>query len=310
MSGRHSRPRRRKRAVLALTLLVGIVVTASIAWTMWILRPLPSVSLDDGREQRPARSTEAINVLMLGVDRRGTAGDHGRSDTTVLLHFSQDGGPTVGVSIPRDTLVSPPQCARSGSGGDIAFNQIYSVGGMACTVEAIETISGVHIDHAIAVDFQGFAEAIDAIGGIDVTLPQAIADSESGARLPSGPQHLDGRQALALVRTRHSIGDGSDLGRIKLQQLVIRSVVDRLRALDLRDTPDLMGLVKNLRDDVTTDDGLSDPRRLVAVAAGLADSGDNRLDLLTIPGEIAAEDTNRLIIDEELAAPVWRRLRE
>lgn len=89
-------------------------------------------------------------------------------------------------------------------------------------------LTDVRMDHYIEIDFSGFAKLVDALGGVTVTTDQNIDDDKSHLHLKAGTHHLGGTQALALARTRHGIGDGSDLGRIGLQQKLVKALLEQM----------------------------------------------------------------------------------
>ena len=137
------------------------------------------------------------------------------------------------MQIPRDTLTTLPACSDSGSGGfaggpNLMINSALA-GGPACSVRAVEALSGVHINHFVQLDFDGFASMVNALGGVDVCLDEPMVDRDAKLDLPAGKQQLDGKDALALARTRHAVGDGSDIGRLGHQQVVMSSIIGRAR---------------------------------------------------------------------------------
>ncbi|NED80330.1 LytR family transcriptional regulator, partial [Streptomyces sp. SID11233] len=92
-------------------------------------------------------------------------------------------------------------------------NSAYAAGGPACAVKTVESMSGIRMDHYVEVDFTGFKKLVDALGGVPLTTTKPIQDASSHLSLAAGRHTLDGEQSLGLVRTRHGVGDGSDLGR-------------------------------------------------------------------------------------------------
>ena len=117
------------------------------------------------------------------------------------------------------------------------FNSAYSTGGAACAVKTVESITGIRMDHYLEVDFSGFEKLIDELGGVKVTTTKAIDDTESHLNLKAGTHTLNGEQALGLVRTRHGVGDGSDLGRIQLQQAFIKALINQVKSVGVFDEP-------------------------------------------------------------------------
>jgi len=152
-----------------------------------------------------------------------------RSDTLMLVRAG--GGDFRKLSIPRDTLAEIPGQPEN------KINSAYAFGGAKLTVRTIEHFLGINIDQVAIVDFDGFRRFIDAIGGINVTLPTAVCSSVSGGafklNLDKGEHTLNGFQAITLARTRENTcgsGDfsGTDIERTQFQQLILNGVKDRL----------------------------------------------------------------------------------
>jgi LCP family protein required for cell wall assembly len=188
----------------------------------------------------------ALTVLIAGVDRRegltkeqqrrarlgSEAGE--RSDTLLLVRISRDHDRVTVVSLPRDSLVTIPAHKANGveaaAGTPIPARQgkltwAYQYGGATLTVETVKRATGVSIDHYVEVNFYGFVHMVDALGGVDVCVEQAVDDKKSGLRLPAGTSHVNGLQALAFTRARYTLTGGSDLGRIDRQQQFIAAMM-------------------------------------------------------------------------------------
>jgi LCP family protein required for cell wall assembly len=182
-----------------------------------------------------AKQLDAENYLLIGSDTRaGANGEYGtvsgaRSDTTILAHLSPKRDKAVLISFPRDSWVSLPACQKTGGGTEAAhdgqFNEAFTIGGPACTVLAVQRLTGIKINHYVQVDFGGFKTMVDALDGVSVCSTTPLRDAESGLRLPAGTSVLKGEQALSYVRARYGIGDGSDLGRIQRQQRFLGAMV-------------------------------------------------------------------------------------
>ena len=272
---------------------------------------------------RPADSpNDSLDILVLGSDSR--AGEHGgygsasgaRADTSMIVHINEARDAATVVSIPRDTLVRRPACKRTDGGLTRAaektmFNSAYSVGGPACAVKTVEKLTGLRMDHFVEVDFDGFAKLVDTLGGVEVTIRQPIADPDSRLDLPAGTHTLNGEQSLALVRTRKSVGDGSDLGRIRLQQDFLRALADRVGDLGmLTDPRRLFELADTATSALTTDSDLASVSRLASLARTLRDIDGDDLRLLTLPVAYDHDDPNRVVPRERQAGQVWQALRE
>ncbi|MFR9789546.1 LCP family protein [Streptomyces sp. MB22_4] len=266
----------------------------------------------------------SLNILVLGSDSRSGEADRelgggdssgARSDTAMVVHLDAGRTRATVVSIPRDTLVTRPSCPLP-SGGSTApvygsmFNSAFAVGGPVCAVKTVESITGVRMDHFIEIDFSGFAKLVDALGGVDVTTSQDIADDKSHLHLKAGSHHLDGKQALALARTRHGIGDGSDLGRIGLQQLLVKALLERVSGTDLLTDPARLYQVADaVTKSLTTDTGLDSLDELTELGKSLKGLGADRVRTVMMPVVTAPSDPNRVVAKEPDAQNLWASLR-
>lgn len=272
---------------------------------------------------RPERiAAGALNVLLLGSDSRSGANqaygrDEGgaRSDTAMVVHLADGRKSASVISIPRDTLVDRPACTtRSGAvpaARSVMFNSAYSAGGLSCSVATVEHLSRLRIDHVVEIDFTGFKKLIDTLGGVKVDVPQDIDDPYSHAHLSKGSQRLTGEQSLGLVRTRHGVGDGSDLGRIKLQQTFMKALISQVGSTDLLADPvKLYRLLDDATSTITTDKGLGSLASLTSFARSLGGLDAGRVDFRTLPVAPAPQDPNRVVPADGQADAVWKALRE
>ncbi|MFC4465174.1 LCP family protein [Streptomyces xiangluensis] len=333
---------RRSRLLKATGIALGCVLTLSLAgaaWAYWHLnRNIDSVDINSALgDDRPARAmvtpdgsasplpSGALNILVLGSDsrsgeRNATLGGGGedsgaRSDTAMVVHIDEGRTGATIVSIPRDTLVTRPACPRESGGStsvayNAMFNSAYSVGGPVCAVKTVESITNVRMDHYIEIDFAGFADLVDALGGVTVTTDEDISDEDSHLELEAGTHHLDGEEALALARTRHGIGDGSDLGRIGLQQTLVKALLDQVSATDLLTNPaKLYNVADTLTDSLTTDTGLDSLTELMSLGRSLQGLSSTDTSTVTMPVLPAPFDRNRVVADEPEAGELWESLR-
>jgi LCP family protein required for cell wall assembly len=330
--GRRRRPRTpRPRALRAAAWSVAAVVAVGGAGLGYVYTQLNGniESIDIDHMLGSARPADTDNgsqdILVLGSDSRsggsnkrlgGGAGDGGaRADTAMLVHVHQGRTSASVVSIPRDTLVDRPSCVdRSGkrqpAEKDVMFNSAYTTGGAACTVKTVESMSGVRVDHFVEVDFTGFRRMVDALGGVEVTTTEKISDPESHLRLDAGTHRLSGTQALGLVRTRHGVGDGSDLGRIQLQQAFLKALVQQVKEVGVLSSPKrLYDLADTATKSVTTDRSLGSVTALASFASGLKDIGPSKMTMTTLPVGYDPAAPNRVLVDEDKAALVWSSLR-
>ncbi|MEV5530316.1 LCP family protein [Streptomyces prunicolor] len=337
--GRRSRVLKIAGLTLAGALVLGV---ATAGWAYWHLNSnIKSVDIDSALgADRPAKAvttpsaaasasatpvpTGSLNILVLGSDSRsgkenkalgGGDSSGARSDTAMVVHIDAGRKKATIVSIPRDTLVTRPSCPLS-SGGSTSvaysamFNTAYSVGGPVCAVKTVESITGVRMDHYIEIDFAGFAKLVNALGGVTVTTTQDIDDDDSHLHLKKGTHHLNGKQALALARTRHGIGDGSDLGRIGLQQMLVKALLTQISTNDLLTDPTkLYEVTDAVTDSLTTDTGLDSLSELISLGQSVKDLSADAVTTVTMPNVTAPSDPNRVVAKEPAASDLWESLR-
>ena len=262
-------------------------------------------------------NTHGTNILILGADTRDLDGDEygdaggARSDAMVLAHLSEDGTRIGAIQIPRDTMMDLPACPDTGrgasAGGYGAVNSVLNAG-PACSVTAVEALSGVRIDHFIEMNFEGFTTMVDALDGVQVCLPEPLEDSKASLDLPAGDQIVDGRDALALARTRHAVGDGSDIARMGHQQQVMSAIVQRARSSEVLTHPDrLYGFLDAVTSSLTVDEDLNSLSALTSLATEAANVEDSNISFRVMPWEEEPADRNRVIPSAE-AAEVFQRL--
>uniref|UniRef100_A0AAU2VDY0 LCP family protein n=1 Tax=Streptomyces sp. NBC_00003 TaxID=2903608 RepID=A0AAU2VDY0_9ACTN len=308
-----SGPRRKRRGVrigLSISLAVLVLASAGVGWAYLRLDGnIDTFSADGISGDRPPASTQGMNVLVIGTDARiagnselggGDKDDIGRSDTAFLLHVYADHKHAVAVSIPRDTLLDIPSCKLpDGSWTKLQtntmFNAAYSVGesakgNPACTQNTVEKLTGLRVDHTMVVDFKGFAKMTEAVGGVQVCLPQDVYQRDlnpnratRGDQLfTKGPQTVSGQKALDYVRIRHGIGDGSDIGRIQRQQAFVASLIKKVKSDGLTPTK-LFPLADAATQSLTVDPELGSADKLISFAMSLRDIDLHNTKFVTLP---------------------------
>jgi LCP family protein required for cell wall assembly len=328
---RHVARRRPLRRILtALAVVVGLLAVTGTASAL-----VAYYKLNDNITQeqvdnligadRPAKVVNPDedkppeNILLIGSDRRKlknqtefTAGQ--RSDTTILLHLAADRKSAVLVSIPRDTVVDLPVCHRKDgrtvpAQTAVMFNSAFSEAGAACTIATVEKLTKVRIDHHVVVNFSGFKDMVDALGGVKVCLPTAVNDPQSHLVLAAGIHNVKGKKALAYVRTRHALGDGSDLSRINRQQAFLGSMIDKIRSTGLLLRPDkLLRFLGAATNSLTTDPGLGNLNSLRKLAQEVKGIDPKAVTFLTAPNEPYVLDPNRVQLKPS-AKLVWNAMR-
>ena len=308
-------------------LVVAVGGTAFAAWrlTTNITKVDVSTAIGTDRPTQAPEATEAVNILLIGsdtregegndayADRDGTIGGGAHSDTNLLVHLSADRSSATVVSIPRDSMTpAPPDCSSTApkdQWGMRQWNQNYSLGGTGCLIRTLEGNTGVFIDHYAVVDFRGFKQMVDALGGVEVCTSTAIDDANTHLQLSAGRHTLDGRQALQYVRVRKSVGDGSDLQRIDRQQAFLSSVAQQATSSKLLLQPTkLYGFLDAATRSLTTDPefGVGTMRDLATSVKGI---GLDKIQFVTVPNEAYAPDPNR-VQWKASADQIWSALRE
>ncbi|MFF3936750.1 LCP family glycopolymer transferase [Streptomyces phaeofaciens] len=327
---RHRKERGRRKGLLIMAwTAAGIVVLGGTGAGYLYFKlngNIKSVDIDQalGTDRPTKVDNGSENILVLGSDTRsgankklggGTDDGSARSDTAMIVHVYEGHKKASVVSIPRDTLIDRPQCTDTrgdthDAGNGVMFNSAYSTGGAACAVKTVESITGIRMDHYLEVDFSGFEKLIDELGGVEVTTTKAIDDPDSHLKLEAGTHTLDGEQALGLVRTRHGVGDGSDLGRIQLQQAFIKALVEQVRHVGLFTSPTkLYDLADTATKAVTTDSDLGTVNALMSWANGLKGIKSSNMHMVTMPVRYDPADPNRVVVLESKAEQVWTALK-
>lgn len=232
--------------------------------------PVPSVGAMNGE----------VNILLAGTDTRtgqvgyqtkaqlaGSSGI-GNNDVTMLLHVSADHTSATVVSFPRD-LVEIPLCGRSISTS--MFNTTLSHG-LSCTVQTVEKMTGLTIPYAAVITFDGVIGMSTAIGGVTVCLATPVTDryTDPPLNLAAGQQTLVGPMALSFLRSRHGVGDGSDLGRISNQQVFLSAMTRKITSAGVLKNPiTLYKLANATLSNLQLSDTLTNPTTLVSMALTL-----------------------------------------
>ncbi|OUO91017.1 transcriptional regulator [Gordonibacter sp. An230] len=271
--------KRRRTAFIALAVVVALVLGG--AGAAFAYYSVLSGNLHDGvdAELRAALAdTDLVNepfyLLLMGTDgsdereaSEAFAGDQFRSDSIMLARIDPVGKKVTLVSLHRDTLVD------MGEYGQNKLNAAHAIGGPAMSVKVVSELAGVPISHYAEINFDGFKDIVDALGGVEVDVPMTIDDADAGGHLDEGLQTLNGDQALILCRSRHAYdqyGDG-DSFRAANQRLVLSAIAKKLLAADVAT---MAGTVQALSQYVTTDLEITDIIGLAQAMQGLDPSTD------------------------------------
>ncbi|WP_062240455.1 LCP family protein [Brevibacterium epidermidis] len=322
---------RRRRTFVAVAAVLIIAAPVTIAVAVHNLGAnISSSPLRAHGGDVPEKLTDETNVLIIGSDTRdldsakettddtdsgsdvdsGTSSVKGfgsaegaRSDAMILAHVAADGDRIDAVQIPRDTIMDIPACDDTGHGASAATHGMINSalnGGPACSVSAAEVLTGVRVDHFINVDFDGFAAIVDALDGITVDLDEPLTDPKANLDLPAGEQTIGGDDALALARTRHAVGDGSDISRMGNQQMVMEAIIDRAKSGQVLTRPDrLYGFLDAVTSTIGVDDELDSMRALASLATTVASVPEDDITFEIMPWAPAPENPNRVVKSAE-----------
>jgi LCP family protein required for cell wall assembly len=281
---RHGRLKRATawRSVMALiggVLAVLLISGGSVAAVAFFqLKGNIKTETIEADSQGPPPNIAAIeggfNILMVGSDtREGQGGIGGNesavlNDVNMLLHVAQDQKSATLVSIPRDMVVPLPACENGGPATGQPINVTLYYGGLDCTVKTVQNLTGLDIQFAGLITFTGVIYMSDAVGGVEVCTDGSIHDPYTGLVIDGAGSHvLQGDQALAFLRSRHGVGDGSDLGRIGSQQVYLSSLVRKIKSDDtLTNFVKLYGIATAATKNITLSENFANPDVLVSIA--------------------------------------------
>ncbi|MBT2501062.1 LCP family protein [Curtobacterium sp. ISL-83] len=257
------------------------------------------------------------NILLIGSDTRvgQTAEQHdadgARNDVTMLVHISEDHSQVTIVSFPRDTMVPIPACTDPDTGKSsypqtkAMFNTSLAEGGpkggVACVVQTVENLTGLSIPYAGLITFDGVIAMSNALGGVTVCIAKPIHDG-TFLNLPAGQVPLKGDQALAFLRTRHGVGDGSDVARISNQQVFLSAMLRQLTSDGALSNPvTLYKFASAATSNMTLSEGLNNTGTLVSLAAAVRNTNTSDMLLVQYPTEQDPENINRLVVSQDAA---------
>lgn len=297
--------------------LQGNITSVDVSEQLGSSAPTTPLVVSDGGDLQP------VNILLMGSDTRSGKGNKGygsaaeiggeRSDTTILLHVSADRKTALAVSIPRDTWITLPTCTVKGKdvgGYQGRFNEAYDIGGPGCTLKAVNELSGLDVTNFMVVDFGGFKRIVEAIGGVEICLAQDVNDDKSGLKLSKGKHIVTGEEALAFVRARKTLGDGSDTSRIRRQQAFLSSLARQvLSSGTLLNPAKVVGLLNATTSSLTADPQLADLQNLQDLALSLKDVRPGDITFVTMPW-YPSGDGATILQNTKKAKPIWRAIND
>ncbi|MFF9087370.1 LCP family protein [Streptomyces sp. NPDC014991] len=279
---------------------------------------------DDGASTGGFSKDQAINILLIGTDKRtgkgnegyGDSGSVGHADTTILLHLSKDRSNATALSIPRDLITDIPDCPTQqedgtrkvipGSDG-ARFNQSLGQDDRtpSCTMRTVTELTGITPDDFMVADFNAVKTLTEAVDGVDVCLAKDIDDADSHLKLSKGTHTISGEQALAFVRTRHSVGFGGDLSRIGLQQQFLGALMRKLKGNSTLTSPTkMLKLAEAGTKALTVDDKLDSIGKLKDLGLELGKLNPKNLTFTTVPvKDNPAEKVHATVVLDDAKAP-------
>ncbi|QSB14965.1 LCP family protein [Natronosporangium hydrolyticum] len=314
------RPRRRWRKVfltvaLSLLLVLGLATGGGWLYARGLEDNMSRVDAFSpiAESDRPTKAHAGTrNILLLGSDSRDPDGDSGdayRADTIMLMHIPASEDNAYLISIPRDLWVYVPPTA-DGSAGDreAKVNAATAFGGVPLAVQTIELYTGVRIDHVMMVDFGGFVEVTDALGGVEMEIEQTIQSIHGERRVfEEGRQELSGEEALDYIRQRYQFADG-DFTRMRNQQQFLRALMDKAASTGTLTNPSkLNAFLQTATSTLTVDEEFS----LIDTGWNFRHLRSDRLTFLTSPhaGTGFVGDESVVLSDDGPAAELYEAVR-
>ena len=264
-----------------------------------------------------------FNVLVVGSDTRVGQGDQFEfvdselNDVNLLVHVSENHDRAVVISFPRDLLLDIPACPQA-DGSESSprqmepLNTTMAIGGLPCVALTLEQLTDLDIGYAGLMTFTGVAQLSTAVGGVEVCVSAPLVDPWSGVNLPEAGYHtLEGGQALAFLRTRKGVGDGSDLSRISSQQVYMAALVRTLQQDGvLNDIGKLYGIAQTAAQTMVLSTSLASVDVMVAMARALRGIPNENIVFIQYPVLDADPDLypGRVVPNDILATEVVERL--
>lgn len=281
------------RKVVKVLIILGVIFGVLLAGTViyanfYVHGKFKATHNDNITAIDPFPPGSSYNILVLGSDRRDVVdkserderqyrgGSGRRADTIFLIHVPANQKSAVILSFPRDLRVKIP-----GRSGFSRINAAYG-GGPNLMINTVKSITGLKVNHYIEVNFASFQKVVDAVGGVDLCVPRAYNDKQSGLIVGKGCRTFGGKLALAYVRMRKSDPNG-DFGRIDRQQRFMRALMGKVTSVGfLTDLPRLFRLADAISKGVITDSKLS-LGEVKGIANKLAGFKQSNVDFRVVP---------------------------
>jgi LCP family protein required for cell wall assembly len=284
---------------LAVLLLSGAAVAGVVVTSLAAKIDTVDIGPTDEAIPEIGKIDGGFNILIVGNDTRegqdgigGSVDDDGGTlnDVNILLHVSQDQTNAVAISFPRDMVVGIPECVRpDGTTKPYStepINVALSYGGLACAVMTVSELTGLPIQFAGMITFNGVITMADAIGGVPVCFTGPVDDPNTGLLIhQAGTYELTGIDALAFLRSRAGVGDGSDLTRISSQQVYLSALVRKLQGEGtLSDPAKVYNLADAALSNMQLSTSLGNIPTMTSIALALKDIPIDSITFVQYPG--------------------------
>lgn len=316
---------------------LGVVLVSTIAVAAFVVTDYfnrfneGAVTLEDAPEVEPPSISAfpgEFSVLLIGTDECGevstgllgercSEADGGiLNDVNLLVHVSAEPRKVTVISFPRDLMLETPECTLPD--GSVAsatrktqINSIFQRAGISCVAKTITDLTGVEIPFAAKIDFDGVIDVTDAIGGVEVCIGgEGIRDDQTAIDWEPGPRTVSGYEALQFIRTRHGVGDESDMARVSNQQQYMSRLVKKIMSDEvLSDPGKVLGLANTVVDNIDPSDKLANPVRLAQLALSVKDVPFSEFVFLQYPVFADPDDSDRVIPNRDAAATIWDALK-
>lgn len=316
---------------------LGVVLVSAIAVAAFVVTDYfnrfneGAVTLEDAPEVEPPSISAfpgEFSVLLIGTDECGevstgllgercSEADGGiLNDVNLLVHVSAEPRKVTVISFPRDLMLETPECTLPD--GSVAsatrktqINSVFQRAGISCVAKTITDLTGVEIPFAAKIDFDGVIDVTDAIGGVEVCIGgEGIRDDQTAIDWEPGPRTVSGYEALQFIRTRHGVGDESDMARVSNQQQYMSRLVKKIMSDEvLSDPGKVLGLANTVVDNIDPSDKLANPVRLAQLALSVKDVPFSEFVFLQYPVFADPDDSDRVIPNRDAAATIWDALK-
>ncbi|MET8558144.1 LCP family protein [Streptomyces sp. NPDC004959] len=325
----------KKKALLWTAGGIGFVIVAvagsGYAYYQHLNGNIDKVDIGDAGN-KDAAPDGPINILIIGTDKRTGKGNEGygdkdspgHADTNILLHVSADRTNATGLSIPRDLITNIPDCPTKQDDGstktipgtqNVRFNTSLGQEGRdpGCTMRTVTELTGLKVDHFMMADFNAVKNLTTAVNGVEVCVAKDVDDPDSHLKLSAGTHKVQGEQALAFVRTRHSFGNQGDLDRIKVQQQFLGSLARQLKSEDTLTSPKkLYKVAEAATNALTVDSGIGSITKLMSLAKELQHINPKNITFVTLPvvDNPAEKVKATVVLNETDAEPLFAMMKD